>query len=100
MTEIRRSMVIQLGDHDGRKMVAISAVVTVTVETEVDGRKVEQEHSKTKAISAAVYDDDAAAWRAVREFASARQLEHAEELIERPKKVAPAPPVASPDDPF
>ena len=56
--------------------------------------------SGTKALSAAVYDDDAAAWRAVREFASARQLEHAEELVERPKKVAPAPPVASPDDPF
>lgn len=88
MSTIKRSLVIQVGDHDGRTMVAISAVVSVG------------EHSKTKALSAAVYDDDAAAWRAVRDFATSRLLERAEEQVERPAKVEPKPPVEHPDAPF
>jgi hypothetical protein len=101
MSEIKRSLVIQVGDAaDGRTLVAISAVASVTVEIEVDGRAVRQDHSKTKALSAAVYDDDAAGWRAVRDFATSRLLERAEEQVERPAKVEAGPPAANASDPF
>lgn len=85
---IKRSTLLQVGDHDGRYVVAISMVVS------------KGEASRSKAISGAVYDDIGDAWKAVREFANARILDGVEERIERPAKVAPAPPVASPDDPF
>ena len=90
MTEaIKRSLVIQVGDAtDGRKMVAISAVASVG------------EHSRTKALSAAVYEDDAAAWRAVRDFATSRLLERAEEQVERPAKAESQAPATHPDAPF
>lgn len=88
MTDIKRSLVIQVGDHEGRKMVAISAVVSIG------------EQSRTKALSAAVYEDDAAAWRAVRDFATGRLLERAEEQVERPAKTEPKQPVEHPDAPF
>lgn len=87
--DIKRSMVIQVGEQDGRTIVAISMVVSAG------------EHQRSKVISAAPYDTSEAAWRAVREFASARQLEHVEELVHRDiKPENQEAPVAGPDAPF
>jgi hypothetical protein len=85
---IKRSTVLQVGEHDGRVVVAISLVVS------------KGPHSKTKAISGAAYGDDAAAWRAVRDFATSRLLERAEEQVERPAKAEPQAPTTHPDAPF
>ena len=76
---IKRSTLLQVGDHDGRFVVAISMVVSKGAA------------SRSKAISGAAYDDIESAWRAVREFANARLLERAEEFVERPAKAEPAP---------
>jgi len=87
-TEIRKSLVLQVGDHEGGKvLVAISAVASVG------------EHSRSKAISGAVYDDNAAAWRAVRDFATSRLLEGAEEQVERVSAPA-SEPASLGDSPF
>lgn len=85
---IKRSTVLQVGAHDGRVVVAITLVVS------------KGEHSRTKALSAAVYEDDAAAWRAVRDFATSRLLERAEEQVERPAKAELQAPTAHLDAPF
>lgn len=86
--EIRRSMVLQVGDHDGGKvLVAISQAVSLG------------EHSKSRVIGGAVYDDHAAAWRAVRDFATSRLLEGAEELVER-VSAPPSEPAQQGDAPF
>lgn len=88
MTDIKRSMLVQVGEHDGKVLVAISVVVSAG------------EHIRSRPVSAAVYEDQPSAWRAVRDFASSRVLEDAEQHITRPGQPVPPPSMGSADAPF
>ena len=85
---IKTSMVMQVGEHEGRVLVSISAVASVG------------EHTRSKVLSAAAYDDHPAAWRAIRDFATQRLLADVEELVTRPTTIAEPVRGEFPESPF